>query len=306
MRTPKSTCSTTAFNRCPSASQAKIYIGGAGVARGYRNKPELTSERFIERSVSDAPGRASRLYRTGDLGYLRADGTLQFLGRSDHQVKIRGFRVEPGEIETALARHPDVQQVTVIARQVREDDVRLTAFVKAEASAFSPDAFRRHLAAQLPAYMIPSEYVRVGDMPLTPNGKVDRKALAAMHVELSRRPVPIAPRTPTEADLAAVWADVLAVEHVEVQDSFFELGGHSLLAARAIARVEATFGVKLPLNLFYAQPTVGQHARYIDEWRAAASGRFERLVALVEGLSDQEAALYMAQLSTDGEPGGGS
>ena len=209
----------------------EIYIGGAGVARGYLNRPELTAERFL----SSPFVQGDRLYRTGDLGRYLPDGNIEFLGRNDHQVKIRGFRIELGEIEARLAEHPQVREAVVVAREAADGDKRLVAYYTAEPDAQLEAAdLRSRLAAALPDHMVPAAFVSLQTMPLTPNGKLDRKALPdpgeAAYARQSYEP----PQGEVEQALAAIWAELLGVERVGRHDNFFELGGHSLLAVRMV------------------------------------------------------------------------
>ncbi|HEV7515730.1 MAG TPA: amino acid adenylation domain-containing protein, partial [Thermoanaerobaculia bacterium] len=214
---------------------AELYVGGPGVARGYVGRPEVTAERFVPDPWGEAGGR---LYRTGDRVRHRPDGTLEFLGRTDHQVKIRGHRVEPDEIAAALAAHPAVREAVVIAREVKPGDRRLVAFVVAPAGMPGSGALREFLAERLPEPMLPSAFMALERIPLTPNGKVDRRALAA--IEPSRSATEedyVAPATPGEQALAEIWAEVLGVERVGARDDFFRLGGDSILTiqVRALA-----------------------------------------------------------------------
>ena len=221
-------------------SDGELYIGGAGVGRGYLNRAELTAERFVPDYYGE-PG--ARLYRTGDLGRWLPEGELEFLGRNDFQVKVRGFRIELGEIEARLREHGSVREAVVAAREDTPGDKRLVAYytcregnagIEAEG-----DELRSHVAARLPEYMVPSAYVRLERMPLTPNGKLDRKALPAPEGDAYAMKRYEEPVGETESALAAVWAEVLKVERVGRLDNFFELGGHSLLAVRLIERCGA-------------------------------------------------------------------
>ncbi|HSG41035.1 MAG TPA: amino acid adenylation domain-containing protein, partial [Thermoanaerobaculia bacterium] len=237
----------------PAGVPGELLIGGAGLARGYLERPELTAERF----VPDPSGEGTRLYRTGDLARFRADGRLDHLGRLDHQVKVRGFRVELGEIEAELGRHPEVTAAVVVAR---ED--RLVAYVVGDAPA---EALRESLKSRLPAYMVPSAFVFLEALPLTPNGKVDRKALpepGAGTAELLAGPL-----TPAEELLAGIWCDVLGLERVGVHQDFFELGGHSLIATRVASRVRDVFGVEMHLRWLFETPTVSGLAARLGEAR---------------------------------------
>jgi pristinamycin I synthase-3/4 len=244
----------------PVGVPGELYVGGAGVARGYLNRPELTAERFVDNPF--APGR---LYRSGDRVRWMADGTLEYLGRLDEQVKIRGFRIELGEIEAALRQAPGVNDCTVVVRQDEAGDRRLVAYVVGEAQA---DALRDRLRQSLPEYMVPAAFVALERLPLTANGKLDRKALPAPEyaAEADRY---VAPRSPTEEVLAGIWAEVLRLERVGVEESFFELGGHSLLATRVVSRVRELFGVELPLRALFEGPTVAELAGRVEEMRRA-------------------------------------
>jgi amino acid adenylation domain-containing protein len=242
----------------PVGVAAELYIGGAGVARGYLNRPELTAERFVRNPFSSDP--AARMYRSGDLARYLPDGNIDYLGRIDHQVKIRGFRIEPGEIEAALMAQEGVRDAVVLAREDAPGDKRLAAYVVAhDGVALQAAQLRGSLQASLPEYMVPAHIVLLERLPLTPNGKVDRKALPkpdVMHGEAGY----VAPRSATEAALAAIWVDVLALAQVGVHDNFFELGGHSLLAVQLVSRVRQTLGVELPLREVFEQQTLARLA----------------------------------------------
>jgi natural product biosynthesis luciferase-like monooxygenase protein/amino acid adenylation domain-containing protein len=243
----------------PVGVLGELYIGGAGVARGYLGRPSLTAERF----VSSPFGEGERLYRTGDLGRWRPDGELEYLGRTDHQVKVRGYRIELGEIEAALCAHPSVWQAVVVAREDAPGEKRLVGYVVG-AEGVAPEAgeLRGHVQRSLPDYMVPSAFVALDALPLTPNGKVDRKALPAPEgrPEIDEY---VAPRTPVEEVLAGIWCEVLRLDRVGVHDNFFELGGHSLLAMRMIVRVGNAFEVDLPLRAWFEAPTVCELAERV-------------------------------------------
>jgi amino acid adenylation domain-containing protein len=239
----------------PVGVPGELLLGGAGLARGYLGRPDLTAERFIPDPWSAEPG--ARLYRTGDRVLFRPDGELEFLGRLDHQVKVRGFRIELGEIETALLARPGVRDAVVVAREDIPGDRRLVAYVVGEATA--PE-LKRALGERLPEYMVPSSFVFLESLPQTPNGKVDRKALPAPE---RREEGYAAPRTPVEELLAGIWSEVLGLERVGREDHFFERGGHSLLAVQVVSRVREVFGVELPVRRLFEAPTLGALAECI-------------------------------------------
>ncbi|MFC3654118.1 non-ribosomal peptide synthetase, partial [Dyella humi] len=219
----------------PRSAVGELYIGGAGVARGYLNRPELTAERFLEDPFCTTPG--ARMYRTGDLARYQPDGNLQYLGRADQQVKIRGFRIELGEIEARLAEHAAVREAAVLAREDVAGEQRLVAYVTTQPDAvIDALALRGHLARQLPDYMVPSAFVQLDAMPLTPNGKLNRKALPAPDAEALVHRVYEAPLGEREQLIAGLWSELLGVERIGRHDHFFELGGHSLLVIRMIER----------------------------------------------------------------------
>lgn len=254
----------------PIGVTGELYIGGEGVALGYLNRPELTSERFLPDPFQARP--EARMYRTGDLVRYRADGTLEFLGRADFQVKVRGFRIELGEIETVIGKHPAVQQVVVTAREDRPGDKRLVAYVVPRPGQ-SPVAngLSGFVREQLPDYMVPTAFVSLEALPLTPNNKVDRKALPAPDLQRLESATPfVAPRNPVEVALAAIWAEVLGIEKIGIHENFFDLGGHSLLATQVISRVRRQFEVDLPLRDLFENPTVAGLAAGIEaiQWAA--------------------------------------
>ncbi|MEW5925949.1 MAG: amino acid adenylation domain-containing protein, partial [Gemmatimonadota bacterium] len=247
----------------PVGVPGELYVGGAGVSRGYLGQPGLTAERYLPDPFSAEPG--ARVYRSGDRARWLPEGELEYAGRTDDQVKVRGFRVEPGEIEAVLERHPEVRSAAVVVR-----DDRLVAYFVAEGGA-SPSvaAVREHLAARLPEYMVPAALVALESMPLGATGKTDRGALPAP--EPAAPAEGAAPRTATEEVLAALYADVLGVEAPGADGSFFELGGHSLLATRLVSRVREAFAVELPLRAVFEAPTVSGLAGRIDALRLAGA-----------------------------------
>lgn len=252
----------------PVGVPGELYIGGAGVAEGYLDEPAMTAERFVPN-----PFGAGRLYRTGDLCRWLDDGTLVFERRIDTQVKVRGFRIELGEVEAVLAEHPAVAQAVANVYAPREGDARLAAYVVLRAGSDTEiAALREHLKRKVPAYMVPQHIVRLDRMPLTPNGKADRKALPAPDLSARERlPSFVEPRTETERQVAAIWRDILGIRRVGVDDDFFELGGHSILATRVIARLFSDLRVELPLRWFFAGPTLGALAERIDALRLVKS-----------------------------------
>ncbi len=253
----------------PVGVPGELYVAGDGVTRGYLDRPGLTAERFLPDPFAGEAG--SRMYRTGDRARWRRDGTLEYLGRLDEQVKVRGFRIEPGEVEAALAAHPQVRESAVVAREGATGDRRLVAYVVAEQGAAVEAAeLRTHLARRLPEYMVPGVFVALENLPLTPNGKLDRRALPAPDFASAEGRY-VAPRTPTEEVLAETWAETLRLERVGVTDSFFELGGHSLLATRVISRVRQAFGVEVPLRALFEGPTVAELAARVEEIRGAGA-----------------------------------
>ncbi|MEQ8464529.1 non-ribosomal peptide synthase/polyketide synthase [Coleofasciculus sp. E1-EBD-02] len=240
----------------PVGVPGELHIGGAGLARGYLNRDELTDEKFIANPFSNEPD--SRLYKTGDLARYLRDGNIEFLGRIDNQVKIRGFRVELAEIEATLSQLPEVREAVVLAREDQSNDKRLVAYVVGQTETpLTSNEFRQFLKAKLPDYMIPSAFVLLENIPLTPNGKVDRRALKAPDVS-SLQDQYVAPRTPTEATLTQIWSQVLKVEPVGINDNFFDLGGHSLLATQIISRIQEALSISLPLRSLFESPTIAQ------------------------------------------------
>ena len=241
----------------PVGVPGELYVGGAGVARGYWKRPELSRERF----VSDPRHPGERLYRTGDHVRYRPDGNLEFLGRLDDQVKVRGFRIELGEIEAALRGHPDIRQVAAAAREDTPGEKILTLyFVPREKPGPAIEDLRSFLHNKLPEYMVPPRFVRLEEIPLTSSGKVDRRALPAPEAVRAPERVYEAPRDAFERQLVEIWERYLRVKPVGISDNFFELGGHSLLAVRVFAEVEKLVGRKLPLAMILQGPTVGELA----------------------------------------------
>jgi amino acid adenylation domain-containing protein len=235
-----------------------LYIGGAGVARGYLKRPELNAEKFVPDPFRKEPG--AKLYNSGDAARYLPDGNIEFLGRVDNQVKIRGFRIELGEVEAAIIKHPSVQQVVVIARELAPGDVGLVAYVvAAPGQAMDIGLLRTFLKGKLPAYMLPSAFEVLEKIPLNANRKVDRKALPAPKQKSADvAEAFVAPRSDSEQKMAALWSEVLRFSPIGVHDNFFELGGHSLIAIQVISRVRNHFGVDLPLRTLFENPTVAE------------------------------------------------
>ena len=266
----------------PIGVPGELLIGGEGVARGYRNRPELTAERFIDDPFDPAYG--GRVYRTGDRMRFRGDGTLEFLGRLDHQVKLHGYRIELGEVEASLDGHPDVRQSVVLIDEGETGEKRLVAYVVAETGREPAyDDLRRHVSESVPSYAVPSTIVRLDELPLTANGKLDRKALprpALLRTDLRARYV--APSTPTEEAVAAIWTDLLGIDKVGAEDDFFELGGHSLLAVKMLARVHDMLGVEVFLTAVFEHPTLAAFANVIAARMIADAGEGDLTALLAE------------------------
>ncbi|MFJ7936972.1 non-ribosomal peptide synthase/polyketide synthase [Peribacillus sp. NPDC096622] len=243
----------------PIGVAGELYLGGVGLARGYFNRPELTAERFIPHPFKEG----ERLYRTGDLVRYLNDSNLEYIGRIDNQVKIRGFRIELGEIEAVLHNHSSVKEAVVLVREDHPGDKRLVAYVVGEGH---NEEWREHLMTQLPNYMVPAYFVEMEAMPLTPNSKIDRKALLALDVQSMSVDI-VSPRTPVEELIASVWSQVLGMGNIGVQNSFFELGGHSLLATQVVSRLQEVFQIELPVRELFEYSTVEALAKRLDQLR---------------------------------------
>ncbi|WP_236587727.1 non-ribosomal peptide synthetase [Tumebacillus amylolyticus] len=272
----------------PRGVAGELYIAGTAVARGYLNRPELNEEKFVRDPYSVKPD--ARMYRTGDLARHLPDGTIDYLGRIDHQVKLRGLRIELGEIEAVLQTHPDVREVVVVAQEDRHGGKFLVAFLTAvEGADLEQAILRQYVQSKLPEYMVPNVFVVLEEMPLSPNGKIDRKVLPQVTLSDNAREEHIKPRTPMEELIAGVWQDVLQVPDVGVTDHFFYLGGHSLFANRVVARLRETLGVELSVGELFDGPTVEELARVLTS-RAA-----ERKDTPVQGMSERPEHVALSQ-----------
>jgi hypothetical protein len=308
-----------AYGPVPIGAAGELYIGGVQPARGYLDRPELTAERFVPDPFAGRRGEpGGRLYRTGDLARHDGQGWIEFLGRIDHQVKVRGFRIELGEVESALETHPAVARAVALADAAGGG--RLVAYVLPRAAAADGDAsapvpaldaelvarLREHLAQTLPDHMVPTTWVELASVPLTPSGKVDRRALPRPDaIQPRSRAEYVPPRGDLEQLLAGVWAEVLRADRIGAHDSFFELGGHSLLATLAVSRIGEALAIEVPLRRMFEAPTVAllaarlrQDAGPANDLDAAA-----RLVLELLALSDAEVeALAVGQAATAAGP----
>jgi acyl-coenzyme A synthetase/AMP-(fatty) acid ligase/acyl carrier protein len=285
----------------PAGVPGELYVAGVGLARGYMHRPDMTAEKFVPDPFAPLWGETGgRMYKTADLVRWLPDGDLDFLGRLDHQVKIRGLRIELGEIETVLGQHPDLREVAVLVREDRPGDKRLTAYV-VPAGETAPETaeLRQFLLATLPEYMVPAAFVALDALPLTSNGKVDRRALPAP--QWAPEGELVAPRNATEEGLAEIWRDVLKIERVGVYDNFFDRGGHSLLATRVVSRVRSTFGVEMSLRSLFETPTIAGLAESIAEREGEQGGgdleKITQALADLENMSEEDvlALLEMEQ-----------
>jgi amino acid adenylation domain-containing protein len=248
----------------PIGVPGELHIGGLGLARGYRHQPALTTAKFISHPFSE--DTSTRLYKAGDLARYLPDGKIEFLGRIDNQVKIRGFRIEIGEIEAVLNNHPQIQQTVVIVREDLKENKRLVAYVVVSDESINSNSLREYLKQQLPEYMVPSNFVFLEAFPLTPNGKIDRKALLSSELTpLREQKVSNAPRNHLEVTLLQIWTEILGVENLGRDDNFFESGGHSLLAVRLLNQIEQHFSKKISLAAFFQEPTIEGLAQLLPQ-----------------------------------------
>ncbi|MGJ5676043.1 MAG: amino acid adenylation domain-containing protein [Nostochopsis sp.] len=259
----------------------EVYIGGVGIGRGYLNRPELTAENFIPNPFSDKEG--DRLYKTGDLARYLPNGEIEYIGRIDNQVKIRGFRIELGEIEAVITQHPAVREAVVVVSEDSGDSKRIVAYVVPQKEqTLTISELRNFLESKLPNYMIPGAFVILEALPLTPNGKVDRKALPIPELTQISSSNIILPSTPIENLLADIWAEILGIEKIGINNNFFELGGHSLIATRVNSQIRQVFQVELPLRCLFEKPTIAELAKEIEKAIKVDSGNeatnIERIV----------------------------
>src|SRR6476646_10244055 len=245
----------------PVGVKGELYLGGAGQARGYLNRPELTAEKFVPNPFSKTSGE--RLYRTGDLVRYQENGNLEFLGRLDDQVKIQGYRIEPGEIEAAVLDYPGVTQAAVIMRENKPGNVRLTGYV-AGSERLDIDRLRNHLQQRVPEYMVPAALLQLDTLPLTTNGKVDRKALIELESKEAMEEVGSLTLTPTEELIAGVWSSLLEKSEIRRDDNFFALGGHSLTSIQMLARVEKVFHREIDLHAIFEFPVLKDFSGCVD------------------------------------------
>ncbi|HEX6719209.1 MAG TPA: condensation domain-containing protein, partial [Pyrinomonadaceae bacterium] len=275
----------------PVSVAGEIYIGGAGLARGYQGRAELTAERFIPHPYSREMG--ARLYRSGDVGRYLETGVLEYLGRVDDQVKVRGCRIELGEVETTLRSHEEIAEAVVLLREDRLGNQQLVAYIVAREAdaALSSNRLRAYLSRHLPDYMIPASFVPLQRMPRTLNGKIDRHALPPPSSVSTEHEEHIGLRTETENVLAQIWSELLGIDHVSIHDNFFEIGGQSLLATRAITRINKAFNIKLPLRTLFETPSLTEFARRVESYENAGS----QPPAIERIPRDQELACSFAQ-----------
>ena len=274
----------TYLNPVPIGVTGELHIGGVGLARGYQEHSALTAERFTPNPFSTEPG--ARLYRTGDLARYRTDGNIEFLGRSDHQVKIRGFRIELGEIEAALLQHAQIKEAVAIVREDTPEDKRLVAYVVSAKSAREIEDIRTQLKTRLPDYMIPTAFVFLDSLPLTSNGKVDRKALPVPDSSDQLIREYVAPRNSTEEIIANIWAEVLGVERVGIYDNFFELGGHSLLVMQLIDKINNELKLDLKLGAIFSHTTIAALVESIEQGEISDSDDIVAINLVKEAVLD--------------------
>ena len=279
------------LNLVPQGVAGELCVAGAGVGRGYLNDPSATAARFVPHPYSSVPG--ARLYRTGDLVRHLPDGNIDFLGRLDHQVKVAGYRIELGEVEAAMVQQQAVRECVVVVRADPHGDARLVAYIVPDEGAVLPDTstWRRYLANRLPSHMIPSLFVELEKLPLTPGGKVDRRALPAPETMGNGAGLDyVAPRTAVEEVLAGIWRELLAVERVGVHDNFLDLGGHSMLAMRCVSAIRQVFRIELPLRVLFESANLAELAQALTVYEDRPGGleKIARVLQKVKGISREE------------------
>ena len=266
----------------PVGVPGELYAGGDGLARGYLNHPQLTAERFVQSPFV----AGEKLYKTGDLVRYLPDGNIEYLGRLDQQIKLHGFRIEPGEIETVLRQQPSVENCVVMLREDSPGDKRLVAYLVCKGE-IAEKTLQAYLKTRLPAYMVPSAFVRLKRLPLNANGKIDRKALPPPGIAIRNRSF-VAPRTALENELAAIWRKALGIEQLGIHDNFFAVGGHSLLAAQTIARINNAFGMQIPLALLFEYPTIATFAQQLEQLQLELMKNADNLEAMLKELEQNE------------------
>jgi acyl carrier protein len=283
----------------PEGVLGELLVGGICVGRGYLDDGARTAEAFVPDSLGSAAGQ--RLYRTGDLVRWRAEGVLEYLGRVDQQVKVRGYRIELGEVEAALGAHSGIRETVVEVRGEEQGERRLVAYLVAEGErAISVGELRSYLQERLLEYMVPASYVWLERLPLTSNGKVDRRALPEPEPRETRQREYLAPEGETQETLARIWEEVLGVEGVGQLDEFFELGGHSLLGTQVISRIRATFHIEVPLRALFIHTTLAALSEAVEEVRLEERRREdEEILDQLDQLSEEEAAEMSKHFSLD-------
>jgi amino acid adenylation domain-containing protein len=286
------------LNPVPEGVTGELYIGGDGLARGYLGRPDFTAERFIPNPFNGEAG--GRLYRSGDLARFSQDGRIEFIGRADQQVKIRGFRIELEEIESNLRQHPAVKESVVIAQEEMLGEKRLIAYLVAESDSMpTTQELRSFLKSKLPDFMVPTVFVLLDELPLTANGKIDRRALPAPEQGLARLEGEYEePRNDTETALVEVWKQVLRVEQIGIRDDFFEVGGYSLLVTQVISRIRDIYRIEVPLFRFFQDPTIAGLAEAVLEIRAESDEEIKAIERIERG-SEEELLANLDRLSNE-------
>jgi hypothetical protein len=279
----------------PQGIAGEIHVGGAGVARGYLNREQLTRERFIANPFDSDP--QARLYKSGDVGRLLSDGNIEYLGRLDNQVKVRGFRVELGEIEMVLSQHPSIREAAVILKEGADHSKTIVAYLRCDPSLPPVADLRTFLRQKLPEYMIPAEFLVLDQFPLTSNGKLDRHALTTLATSRLPEVDYVSPRNAVEEVLAGIWSGVLDRNRIGINDNFFDIGGHSLLATQIMAHIRSTLRIDLPLRRLFEAPTIERLAQVIlaDETTPGQIDKIARVVMKLAHMSAEEAGRMLEQ-----------